>query len=69
MDFGEFHDRLVARGYSDDTADAKIAHDIVLKAVRDSGFHDNITVKGGVVMSGITDVVRRATMDLDLDFC
>jgi len=52
MDFGELHDRLVARGYSDDTADAKIAHDIVLKAVRDSGFHDNITVKGGVVMSG-----------------
>ncbi len=68
MDFGELHDRLVAQGYSDDTADAKIAHDIVLKAVRDSGFHDNITVKGGVVMSGITDVVRRATMDLDLDF-
>lgn len=68
MDFGELHDRLVARGYSDDTADAKIAHDIVLKAVRDSGFHENLTIKGGVVMSGITDVVRRATMDMDLDF-
>lgn len=68
MDFGELHDRLVAHGYSDDTAYAKIAHDIVLKAIRDSGFHDNLTVKGGVVMSGITNVARRATMDMDLDF-
>ena len=59
MDFSVFRDKLVAGGYSDDTADAKIAHDIVLKAVRDSGFHDNLTVKGGVVMSGITDAVRR----------
>lgn len=68
MDFGEFHDRLVADGYSDDTAYAKIAHDIVLKAIRDAGFHDNLTVKGGLVMSEITNVARRATMDMDLDF-
>ena len=68
MDFTVFKDRLVAEGYTDDTAYAKIAHDIVLKAVRDSGFHDNLTVKGGVVMSSLTDVVRRATMDMDLDF-
>ena len=68
MDFAVFKDRLVVAGYSDDTAYAKIAHDIVLKAVRDSGFHDNLTVKGGVVMSAITDIARRATMDMDLDF-
>ena len=30
MDFKELHNRLVAKGYNDDTADAKIAHDIVL---------------------------------------
>lgn len=68
MVFEEIRERLVAMGYSGDTADAKIAHDIVLKAVRDAGFHDNLTVKGGVVMSGLTDVVRRATMDMDVDF-
>lgn len=68
MLFEEIRERLLAMGYSDDTADAKIAHDIVLKAVRDAGFHDNLTVKGGVVMSGLTDVVRRATMDMDVDF-
>ncbi len=59
MDFSVFKDRLVADGYSDDAAYAKIAHDIVLKAVQDSGFHDNLTVKGGVVMSSLTDVARR----------
>lgn len=68
MDFSALHDELVKAGYSDDTADAKIAHDVVLKAVYDAGFHDNVTVKGGVVMSGLTDVVRRATMDMDVDF-
>ena len=68
MDFAIFRDQLVAIGYSDDTAYAKIAHDIVLKAVQDSGFHDNLTIKGGVVMSSLTDIARRATMDLDIDF-
>ena len=68
MNFDALKDRLVADGYSDDTAYAKIAHDIVLKAVQDSGFHDNLTVKGGVVMSSLTAMARRATMDLDFDF-
>jgi len=68
MDFQKLHDQLVAKGYNDDTADAKIAHDIVLKAIQTAGFRDNLTVKGCVVMSGITDLVRRATMDMDVDF-
>jgi len=68
MLFSAFRDKLVANGYSDDTAYAKIAHDVVLMAVRDSGFRDNLTVKGGVVMSSLTDAARRATMDMDLDF-
>ena len=68
MNFDALKDRLVADGYSDDTAYAKIAHDIVLKAVQDSGFHDNLTVKGGVVMSSLTAIARRATMDMDFDF-
>lgn len=51
MDFSIFKNKLVDIGYSDDTAYAKIAHDIVIKAIYDSGFHDNLTVKGGVVLS------------------
>lgn len=68
MDFGEIHDRLITLGYADDTAYARIAHDVILKAVFDSGFHNFLTIKGGVVMSGLTDIARRATMDMDLDF-
>ncbi len=68
MDFATLADRLVAVGYSEEAAEAKIAHDVVLMAIRDSGFHDNLTVKGGVVMSALTDVARRATMDMDVDF-
>ena len=68
MDFQPLHNRLVAKGYNDDTADAKIAHDVVLKAISAAGFRENLTVKGGVVMSGITDLIRRATMDMDVDF-
>ena len=68
MVFDQMRTKLVAKGYTTDTANAKIAHDVVLDAVREAGFHDNVTVKGGVVMSGLTNVVRRATMDMDVDF-
>ena len=67
MDFIRLRRELVSKGYTQRTADAKIAHDVVLKAMRDAGFHDNLAVKGGVVMSGITDLARRATMDMDVD--
>ena len=64
MDFREIAARLRADGYPPRKADAKIAHDIILKAIEDAGFHDNVTIKGGIVMSGITDAVRRATIDM-----
>ena len=38
MDFSAIRSILQAKGYSEETADAKIAHDIVLKAIADSGF-------------------------------
>lgn len=51
MNFDAFKDRLVADGYSDDTAYAKIAHDIVLKAVQDSGFHDNLHLRQSIFIA------------------
>lgn len=68
MNFQELHDSLVSKGYTGETADAKIAHDVLLHAINVAGFRENLTVKGGVVMSGITDLIRRATMDMDVDF-
>ena len=68
MDFRSIATTLKASGYPPRKADAKIAHDIVLKAIENAGFHDKVTIKGGVVMSEITDAVRRATIDMDFDF-
>jgi len=68
MDFGVLRKGLVEQGYSTATANARIAHDVVLAAIRAAGFRENVTVKGGVVMSGLSKTVRRATMDMDLDF-
>ena len=60
-------DAHLAAGYRSDTANAKVAHDIVLLAMQRCGFKANSTVKGGVVMSSLTGDVRRATMDMDID--
>ena len=59
---------LRSLGYATDTARAKVAHDIILLAMHRSGFKPNSTIKGGVVMSSLTGDVRRATMDMDIDF-
>ena len=61
-------DELRERGYGADTAQAKVVHDVVLLAMHRSGFKSNSTIKGGVVMSSLTGDVRRATMDMDIDF-
>ena len=53
MVFEQLRTKLMAKGYTTDTANAKIAHDVVLDAVREAGFHDNLTVKGGVVFTGV----------------
>ena len=68
ISFAEKIASLEAGGYADAPARAKLAHDIVLKAMETCGVARNITIKGGVVMSCITGDIRRATMDMDVDF-
>ena len=68
MDFGKMVTDLMAAGYKRASARAKIAHDVVLAAIKASGMKDHVTIKGGVVMSSITGDIRRATMDMDVDF-
>ncbi len=68
MDFKTKVAELMSLGYKRASARAKIAHDVVLTAIKASGMKDSVTIKGGVVMSGITKEVRRATMDMDADF-
>ena len=61
-------EKIKAQGYSEDDAQSKLGQDIILKAIFDSGMAGNATIKGGVVMRGISGEARRATQDLDLDF-
>ena len=64
--FAEQIETLVAKGYGQAAAQAKVAHDAVLLAMDTCGFKKNSTIKGGVVMSHVTNDIRRTTMDGDL---
>lgn len=68
MDFKGKVDDLMKIGYRRAVARARIAHDVILEAIKAAGFKDRVTIKGGVVMSGLTRAARRATMDMDVDF-
>lgn len=59
---------LLDEGYDEELAPAKLCQDIILKAISLSKLSRNVTIKGGVVMRGITNNIRRATKDLDMDF-
>lgn len=55
-------------GYTLANASAKICQDIILNKISKSNMSKNVTIKGGVVMYGLSNDKRRATRDLDLDF-
>ena len=67
MDIAAIVKMLRADGYNLAQARAKVAHDVVLAAIKRAGMKDKITIKGGVVMSSLTKSSRRATMDMDVD--
>lgn len=68
MEFSTLIAAFIASGHSLATARAKTAQSILLNAVSDAGYVDNVSVKGGVVMSELANRVRRATLDMDIDF-
>lgn len=64
----ELVNKIEKEGYSELNAMSRISQDILLKAIKDSGIEDNVTVKGGVLIRNISKDSRRATIDLDIDF-
>ncbi len=60
-------EKMQQEGYKSDAAEARICQDIVLKAISESPLSDNVTIKGGVVMRSITNDIRRATQDMDIE--
>lgn len=68
MDLEDIVRHNIENGYELIDARSKVAQDIILSKISKSKFKNNITIKGGVVMHSISNSVRRATRDLDLDF-
>jgi predicted nucleotidyltransferase component of viral defense system len=66
--FAEQIEILVSQGYGQAAAQAKVAHDAVLLAMDVCGFKKHSTIKGGIVMSHVTNDIRRTTMDMDIAF-
>ena len=62
--FAEQIEALMELGYGLAAAQAKVAHDAVLLAMDVCGFKEHSTVKGGIVMSHVTNDIRRTTMDM-----
>ena len=68
IDLEEIINNLLDEGYDEELAPAKLCQDIIIKAISESRLSRNVTIKGGVVMREITNNIRRATKDLDMDF-
>ena len=68
MNIYEAINKYVSAGYSEGDAIPKVAQDIILLKIGKSKYNKNITVKGGVVMHNISEDMRRATRDMDIDF-
>ena len=60
--------KYLDNGFTLANASAKIWQDIILNKISKSKVNRNVTIKGGVVMYGLSNDKRRATRDLDLDF-
>lgn len=68
MNIEDLVNNYVEAGYGIIEAESKVCQDIILLKIANSRFSKNITIKGGVVIHSISNDLRRATRDLDLDF-
>ena len=57
--------KYIENGYTDELASSKVSQDLILTAIANSKYFQNITIKGGVVIHNISNDKRRATRDLD----
>ena len=65
MNLQEMIQKYIKNGYSDELASSKVSQDLILTAIANSKYIQNITIKGGVVMHNLSNDKRRATRDLD----
>ena len=67
MNLQEMIQKYIKNGYLDEFASSKVSQDLILTAIANSKYNQNITIKDGVVMHNLSNDKRRATRDLDLD--
>ena len=65
MNIEKLRRKYIDNGFSPSNASAKICQDIILNKISKSKMNKNVTIKGGVVMYGLSNDKRRATRDLD----
>lgn len=63
----EFVNQYIKEGYNRNYAISKVCQDIIINRIYHSKYSDKITIKGGVVMFHLTNNIRRATVDIDMD--
>lgn len=68
MDINELVNEYIKNGYDVTDAQSKVCQDLILLKIGKSKYARNVTIKGVVVMHTISNDLRRATRDLDLDF-
>ena len=68
INFKDTINQLLSTGFREDNVEEKLSQDIIIKALAECGLKENLTIKGGVVMSNITNDIRRTTLDIDIDF-
>ena len=59
--------QYIKEGYNRNYAISKVCQDIIINRIYHSKYSDKITIKGGVVMFHLTNNIRRATVDIDMD--
>ena len=62
MNLQEMIQKYIKNGYLNEFASSKVSQDLILTAIANSKYNQNITIKGGVVMHNLSNDKRRATM-------
>lgn len=68
MNLLEEIEKVKKEEYDETNAQARVCQDIILYGIAKGNLSQYVTIKGGVVMRNISNDMRRATLDMDLDF-
>ncbi|MDR2590604.1 MAG: nucleotidyl transferase AbiEii/AbiGii toxin family protein [Oscillospiraceae bacterium] len=68
MNLYDIRKGYIAQKYNAANASSRACQDVLLNKIAKSTLSENVTIKGGVIISHLSKDKRRATRDFDLDF-